>query len=1057
MMYQYTFGLIEIALEKVFIILIGMSNSYLLSLILLAIFVRFATRPLEKYANRAVNSQAEIESVLSPQIDETKSKHTGIQRHNAIKRLYARYAYHPLFAIRSLAGIGIQLPFFIAAYFMLSGYLELNGIVIPILGDLGKPDTLLFGDLHLMPFVMTLVNVLALISVPNFNRKSLIQGLFISLMFLVLLYESPLSLLIYWTTSNLFSLISNFTPSISEKIKLKKSKSEFKNTFIGRIFEGYFYLFFITNLAILIPLLGVLGEQFNFFTSHSLSSTFIIRLLLVISLAPALILAVLRWASKRIGFVNVFDKLILFVFLGLFVFYSLNKVGYGLFPSTYEPYILFALTLIVTIIAVILIFKKQILRNLSYLSLIIPLIFLNFIFVSPASSLFKHSDTDKDLFPEIAKINDTPVFLLIFDEFSGLTLQNLNGQLDKPRYPGFAELASKADYFPNALTASSSTSVSIPSIASGNLPIRGKHGLTPDDNLISFFQSNSSIFAQSTVLSADLMSKQSTDKISFISDLLTLYIHILSHQDWIEDKIGAIPQAWKDFGIFFKNDKHQQVKRIVNPHVKQFLEWQEQINNSGVINQFNFIHTQFPHVPHNTTALGRLNKNGPLLLSKFQIPHYEHLNANQSSLNVAYHSYMQQTAYTDHLIMSFINVLKENKLFDKSLIVITSDHGVSYDKKGASRRNPFNEDAWKNIISVPLFIKYPFQKKGNTNSSFVTTLDISSTILKIVGVDSPWKSIGQNLKGIENNVQTRSVEMIPGYDKFFKNISTLFQEVRSKKESLFGEMTHIHTIASNYTENPIFDSLLMANIDKLRVESTSSLFAMINDSLNPQEITHFGVIYQGQQFANNKVIAAVAEGKIQAIFESGKANDQDGFFAFSLPEQKIIPTTFNTISLYEIESVSPFVLKKINMTNQQKLLEQEFQSKEPYPYDWKNSVHSYNGLDSLNVDKWGIEVTSSKSNDPFIIFKPILSQAISEPIFHIKIETNRDLPFQLYYQTEHVPKFDQSQAIKYEINKGINSIYIKIPEKDFLGRFRIDLGNKKLRTKVVIHDIELRN
>ena len=126
MIYQYTLAPIESILETVFVILVGVSNSYFLSLVLLAVLVRLATKPLEKYASRAVTAQAEIESVLTPQISAIKLKYTAVQRHEAIKRLYARYAYSPVYAIRSLAGLGVQLPFFIAAYFMLSGYSPLN-------------------------------------------------------------------------------------------------------------------------------------------------------------------------------------------------------------------------------------------------------------------------------------------------------------------------------------------------------------------------------------------------------------------------------------------------------------------------------------------------------------------------------------------------------------------------------------------------------------------------------------------------------------------------------------------------------------------------------------------------------------------------------------------------------------------------------------------------------------------------------------------------------------------------------------------------------------------
>lgn len=1056
MIYQYTLAPIESILETVFVILIGISNSYFLSLVLLAILVRLATKPLEKYVRRAVTSQAEIESVLAPQIDAIKTKHTSAQRHEAIKRLYVRYAYHPVFAIRSLAGLGVQLPFFIAAYFMLSSHSQMSGIVIPILGDLGKPDMLLFGSVHLMPVIMTLVNVLALVTVPGFSRKNLIQGLFISLMFLILLYSSPLGLLIYWTTSNLFSLISNFAPAISSKLNLRKPKGQLKNTFIGRSFEEYAYLFFVTNLAILIPLLGVLGEQYNFFTAHSLPSRSIITLLLAISLVPALLLFVLRWASKQVGVVRVFDGAALFAFMGLFLFYSLNKVGYGYFPTEYEPYILFALALVITTVAIVIIFKNKLLRILSYLSLIIPLVFLNFIFVSPASTLFKQSGETSSV--DIAGMNDTPVFLLVFDEFSGLTLQNLEGKLDVSRYPGFAELAAQADYFPNALTTDEHTSISLPSIATGNLRVRDKKvlGLTPGDNLIELFQARGAVYAQSTVLPADLMSKQNTAQDSFISDFITLYIHILCHQDWIEGKIGVIPQTWKGFGVFFKKVEHSQGRKGLHPHARQFIDWMGQVKTSGLSSQFNFLHIQFPHVPHNTTALGRPHNNGMLMLPKLQKPGIEYFNAEQSLLNVAYHHYMQQSAYTDRLLHDFIRILKKKKLFDKSLIVITSDHGVSYNEKGSSRRDPFNEDSWKNIVSVPLFIKYPYQKERNTNSSFVTNLDISTTILKIAGIDSPWESVGQNLRGIDNNSQTRSVELMPGYKKYFKNISTLFQESRIRKGALFGEASAVHTVAVNYTANPAFNALLNTKLTNSTIGTPSNLEVIWGGSLKPVEVSSFGTIYHGDKPVNNRVFAAVVKGEIQAIFQSGKARNQDGFFAFSLPENKAIPVKFN-VSIYEIEGKSPFRLRKVKTVTKEEVTKSAFyQSKRRITYDWKKSVLRSNGLDALNVGQDGVQVLSSTSNDPFIVFKSISNKIISEPTFHVTLESNRDLPVVLYYQTTHKPIFSESQVIHYMVNKGSNSFYMEIPEKNFSGPFRIDIGGKG-STEIMINNIEIRN
>ncbi|WP_101756554.1 YidC/Oxa1 family membrane protein insertase [Oceanicoccus sp. KOV_DT_Chl] len=1051
-MYQYTLAPIESVLETIFIILSSITNSYLLGIVLLAIAVRLATKPLEKYASRAVTNQVEIESVLAPQIAAIKLKYKAAQRHEAIQRLYTRYGYHPVFTIRSLAGLGVQLPFFIAAYFMLSDFPQLAGSMVPYIGDLGKPDTLLFGRAHLMPFVMTLVNVIALITAPTFSRKNFIQGLLISLIFLVVLYASPLALLIYWTTSNLFSLVSNFTPAITDKLKPRKAKIEFKKTFIVHVFEEYGYLFFLTNLAILIPLLGVLGDQFNFFTAHSLSSNSIIGILLAIFIIPPLTLSVLRWASKRAGIATSFDFINSFIFLGLFIFYTLNKLGYGYFSSKYEPYILLLLSLVLTASAVVIILRKKLLKNISYLSFIIPLVILHFIFASPASSLFKQPEKSSSSI--IEKMNETPVFLLIFDELSGLTLQNSKGLLDEIRYPGFAELAMASDYFPNALTVHPRTAISVPSIASGNLRIQEK-GLAPKANLIELFQSKGSIDALSSILPADFISNRYTNKRLLASDLSTLYIHIISHQDWIEEKIGVIPQTWKGFGIFFKDKNKLSTKPHTNPHEKQFIDWMKRVDTAGVSSQFNFLHFEIPHAHYTTTSLGRSIRNSKPILSTL-LDHDPFVkNAKLAHLNVVYHNYIQQSAYADSLLHDFIKLLKKKEIFDRSLIIVTADHGVSYNKIGPSRRAPNNKGSWPNIISVPLLIKYPNQNTGKVKPSFVTTLDISSTILKVTGIDSPWKSIGRDLSEINGDFQTPSVEMIPGYNKYFTDIDTLFQKSRDRKRQLFSEESPTHTIAVNYTENPIYNALIDAKVNEKTTSTASNLNAAFDGSLNPEEISHFGTIYDGNTPANDKIIAAVLDGKIQAVFKSGKVREQDGFFAFSLPEKKVLPAEFN-VSLFEIERTEDFIFRKMKTKTLQKVLENSFSNrKNKHPYDLERSVINSHGLKDLHAGKNGLEVISIKNKDPYITINAASESAISEPILHIKLKSNQEQSISFYYQTGHMKKFHESQQIHYSIAKGSNSIYIKFPEKDFIGPFRIDM-DPTISSVVLIQNIELR-
>ena len=83
--------------------------------------------------------------------------------------------------------------------------------------------------------------------------------------------------------------------------------------------------------------------------------------------------------------------------------------------------------------------------------------------------------------------NGTPVVLVIFDEFSGLSLLNSQNQIDTARFPNFARLP--GTWYRNASTVADATTEAVPAILSGQL----KHGsllIAPDHptNLFSLLQ-----------------------------------------------------------------------------------------------------------------------------------------------------------------------------------------------------------------------------------------------------------------------------------------------------------------------------------------------------------------------------------------------------------------------------------------------------------------------------------------------------------------------------------------------------------------------------------------
>jgi hypothetical protein len=79
--------------------------------------------------------------------------------------------------------------------------------------DLAKPDALLATNnfsINILPIVMTLINCIsAALYVKGFPAKDKIQLYGMAALFLILLYNSPSGMVLYWTGNNLFSLIKN--------------------------------------------------------------------------------------------------------------------------------------------------------------------------------------------------------------------------------------------------------------------------------------------------------------------------------------------------------------------------------------------------------------------------------------------------------------------------------------------------------------------------------------------------------------------------------------------------------------------------------------------------------------------------------------------------------------------------------------------------------------------------------------------------------------------------------------------------------------------------------
>lgn len=202
---------IIIPIETAFVLFFNIFDNYGLAIISMSVVVSFLTLPLYHYAELLQKKEREVRQQLEPSKQRIKDAFVGDEQYMMLSTLYRQQGYHPLYVLRGSIGLLIQIPFFIAAYQFLSHLPQLQGQSFLFVDDLGVADSLFqFGryTINFLPLVMTFFNVLAgIVYTKGFPLRDKIQIFGISGLFLVLLYNSPSGLLLYWTVNNLFSLV----------------------------------------------------------------------------------------------------------------------------------------------------------------------------------------------------------------------------------------------------------------------------------------------------------------------------------------------------------------------------------------------------------------------------------------------------------------------------------------------------------------------------------------------------------------------------------------------------------------------------------------------------------------------------------------------------------------------------------------------------------------------------------------------------------------------------------------------------------------------------------
>jgi YidC/Oxa1 family membrane protein insertase len=194
-----------------------------LAIIALAVSVKILLLPLTAIAERLQEQVNATAARLQPGIDAIKKDYRGEERTRRTIELYKQHGVHPLYTLKSLAGFLIQLPVFIGVFDMLAEDFDLYRVPFLWIRDLSRPDALaalpacvpFFGcDLNLLPFLMSGVSLATLLRfrssvlTPPLVRRQRRNLTAVTAAFFLLFYTFPSSMVLYWTSTNSFQLLS---------------------------------------------------------------------------------------------------------------------------------------------------------------------------------------------------------------------------------------------------------------------------------------------------------------------------------------------------------------------------------------------------------------------------------------------------------------------------------------------------------------------------------------------------------------------------------------------------------------------------------------------------------------------------------------------------------------------------------------------------------------------------------------------------------------------------------------------------------------------------------
>jgi Sulfatase len=584
----------------------------------------------------------------------------------------------------------------------------------------------------------------------------------------------------------------------------------------------------LTGFTITEPLLSIFGANPTLFYFHNLDSPLpIISYALIIALLPALCCWAITAVAHRLN--PTFGTCTHYALVGLLTALWLMQFGKWSLDVT-QPGLLIVCALLGSVVFVYAYMRWTPVNTWLQITSVAPLITLGIFLLSSETGKIMIDEESHASYSSSVKKAPSVLFVIL-DEFPTLTLFDEDGAIDKVRFPNLHALSQQATWYRHYSVLAEITELSVPSILTGNMP----QPLRPimknyPNNLFSLLAPTHHLTVYETVTQLCEISKcgegssnapnvrPPADMKAILLKTAGLWLRRIAiaeqgevrRDDFKESLVvpAARTQHSAETGSGLANliDPAKQAK-LASARPQRLQKFTDTFVADGPPTLY-FLHIMMPHTPWRFYGSGALYD---LPNTIFHPDSGAHSDGGEWMAKLSEYRFLQQAQYTDQLLGDILSRLKILGIWDSLLVVVTADHGFSF-QPGTSGRK-MQSDTLSSIAYAPLLIKRPFQKSGGIDDSNVMTHDILPTIAEILDISIPWKVAGYPAGHSSINTRADQKKYFP-----LKSFKLLSHEIDAEQH--YSDREHFPDFASRRigelhdTEDPLLSLNASLELDK---------------------------------------------------------------------------------------------------------------------------------------------------------------------------------------------------------------------------------------------------